>query len=338
MREPPPISEEQLRACLQAEYGLTPITLQFLPRGHDYNAGVYRVVSEQGIAYLCKLKAGPLNQASCLVPRYLADQGIASVVAPIRTANHALWTTRGNWTVILYPFIEGDTSPTGMTSEQWMETGAIFRRIHDAPLPAGGFPALRQETFDPSRYARWVYAFESEHLNTHEPSSIAERVLHASWLAHRPTIALAVASLEKLGKKLHPRALPLVICHADLHPANLLRDPGGPVHVIDWDDVMLAPRERDFIFIREPEADAFWEGYQPGEIDWTALTYFRWERIVGDFIETARLVCFRGELSEETKADIAWRFEQGLAAEGSHMLAVRAAEAHLAGRLDLFQT
>ncbi len=46
MREPPNIPEERLRTCLQDQYDLCPITLEFLPRGREYNAGVYRVVSE----------------------------------------------------------------------------------------------------------------------------------------------------------------------------------------------------------------------------------------------------------------------------------------------------
>src|SRR2546422_3174667 len=47
MREQPKIPEEYLRACLQDQYELIPVTLEFLPRGKDYHAGVYRVVSEQ---------------------------------------------------------------------------------------------------------------------------------------------------------------------------------------------------------------------------------------------------------------------------------------------------
>ena len=35
MREPPRITEEDLRACLQDQYDLSPVTLTFLPLGHD---------------------------------------------------------------------------------------------------------------------------------------------------------------------------------------------------------------------------------------------------------------------------------------------------------------
>src|SRR6185312_10588747 len=128
MREQPKIAIEDLRTCLQENYNLYPVTLEFLPLGLDYHAGVYRVVSEQGNSYLLKVKSGPLYEPGCLVPGYLRDQGITSVVAPVPTKKHALWTKAGDWTVIVYPFLDGDTNWTGMTDEQWREVGTIFQQ------------------------------------------------------------------------------------------------------------------------------------------------------------------------------------------------------------------
>jgi spectinomycin phosphotransferase len=240
-----------------------------------------------------------------------------------------LWTKLEDWNVIVYPFIDGDTSFTGMTKEQWKEVGAIFKRIHQVLLAPEGFESLRKETFDPTEYARWVRAFETQHLHSRHGGSVSERALHASWVAHQSTIHAGVTSLEKLAEVLQERPFPYVICHADLHPANLLRDHVGHVFVIDWDDVMLAPKERDFIFVREPQADAFWEGYGQAEIDWMALTYYCWERVVTDVIECARNVCFRDDLGEESRADEAQLFHETLAEEGSNMDAAYAAAAHL---------
>src|SRR5437764_13991646 len=89
MREQPKIPEERLRACLQDQYDLYPFTLEFLPLGLDYNAGVYRVVSEQSTAYVLKVTSRPLYEPRCLVPRYLEDQGITSVVAAVPTRSGA---------------------------------------------------------------------------------------------------------------------------------------------------------------------------------------------------------------------------------------------------------
>ena len=79
--------------------------------------------------------------------------------------------------------------------------------------------------------------------------------LSASWVAYKSTIHRVVTALEKLAGVLQRRSGPYVICHADLHPANLIRDDAGHVFVVDWDDVMLAPKERDFIFVNEASPD-----------------------------------------------------------------------------------
>ena len=265
MREPPRITEEDLRACLQDQYDLSPVTLTFLALGHDYDAGIYRVASEQGTAYALKVTTRSLYEPRCLVPRYLYDLGIASVVAPIPTRSSALWTQLSEWTVIVYPWISGESSLTGMTDEQWKQVGTIFQRIHQVMLPPGGFASLRKETFDPTEYVRWVRAFETQHGQTQGPGA-SERALR-SWVAHQSTIHTMVTSLEKLAAVLQSRSLPYVICHADLHARNLIRNRVGQVFVVDWDEVMLAPKERDFLFVRPPHAAAFFQGYGQAEID-----------------------------------------------------------------------
>jgi spectinomycin phosphotransferase len=329
MGEQPKIPEERLHACLHDRYDLNPVTIAFLPRGHDYHAGVYRVTGAQGTPYLLKVTSRSLYEPSCLVPGHLSDQGISAVVAPVPTTSGALWTTLADWIAIVYPFIDGDTSLTGMTNAQWRETGTVFKQIHQVPLPPGRFHSLRKETFDPAGYVRWVRDFETQHLPAAHHGPGSERALHTTWVAHQATIHRAVIILEKLAVGLQPRALPYVICHADLHAANLLRDHAGHVFVIDWDEVMLAPKERDFIFLREPQTDAFWEGYGQQAIDWLALTYYRWERIVQDFIENARDVCLRDDVAEATKADLVRRFDADLDEHGEHFTAAYAAAAHL---------
>src|SRR5256886_12297935 len=335
MREQPKIPEEQLRACFQDQYDLYPVTLEFLPLGLDYNAGVYRVVSEQGTAYLLKVTARPVYEARCLVPRYLNEQGITSVVAPIPTRSGALWTKLVDWTVIVYPFIDGDTSLTGMTNEQWKEVGTIFKRIHQVMLPPFGFESLQKETFDPTEYARWVRTFEAQHLHSRHDGSGSSRALRADWVAHQSTIHTAVTSLEKLAGVLQRRAGPYVICHADLHARNLLRDHASHVCVIGLEEVMLAPKERDFIFVRQPQAAAFWEGHGQRVIDWVALTYYHWERVVQDVIACAQDVCFTDDLGEETRADAAQLFHEILAEDQSNIDAAYAAAAHLPRDLSL---
>ncbi|HCI79159.1 MAG TPA: aminoglycoside phosphotransferase family protein [Ktedonobacter sp.] len=344
MREQPQISIDRLKSYLQEQYGLFSVEIDFLALGLDYNAGVYRVKGlidvegfegEQEISYFLKVKAGTLYEPGCLVSAYLCSHGITKVVAPILTRNRTLWTQIDNWTIIVYPYIEGDTSWSGMTDEQWKETGAIFKHIHQAPLLVSGFESIRKETFDVMGYSRWIHAFKAQHIHAENDKNVsdARQVLLASWRRHQITIDTAIRHMEKLAAVLQKQSLPYVICHADLHPANLIRDRLGHVHVIDWDEVMLAPKERDFIFVRETPVDTsmtasippFFQGYGQTEINWIALTYYRYERVIQDVIECTREVFFKEDVSEEARVDAAQLFDEVLSRDGEMETALKTA-------------
>ncbi len=336
MREKPGIPEERLRACIQAQYGITAATLDFLPLGLDTRAGVYRVADEQGIPYLLKAKFGPFYEPSCLIPGYLRDQGVGSVVAPLPTRANTLWARIGEWAVILYPFIEGDSDwDPSLTDMHWQALGTAVKEIHQVGLPTEGIGLPRRETFDPMEYIRWVRDFEALPAHARGGSSIRQE-FRACWMEHRATIHAALTSLETLATVLQKQSGPHVICHADLHPGNIIRDHAERVFVIDWDDVMLAPKEHDFLFVGEPPAAGsaredirpFFQGYGETEIDWVALTYYLWERVVTDVIACAKDVLFRDDLEEETKVEMVQLFRDVLK-EGGEVDAARSAAAHL---------
>ncbi|GCE21684.1 phosphotransferase enzyme family protein [Dictyobacter kobayashii] len=340
MREKPAILDEQLRTCLQEYYAITVAELKFLPLGLDMQAGVYRVVDEQGASYLLKLKAGLCYEPGCTVPRYLAKQGITSVVAPLPTTENTLWTRLGKWTVMLYPFIDGVASfQAAMSEQQWRVVGMTFRQIHQTRLPAEGFPALRTETFDPTGYSACIAAFEKQHTGLQGGSS-SERALRSDWMDYQPTIHAVATLMEELAPVLQRQAGPHVICHADLHPGNLIRNQGERVFVIDWDEVMLAPKERDFLFVGEGNTTGsvaqkvapFFQGYGATEIDWVALTYYKCERVVQDLIVCFQDVFYRDDLEEETRAASAQLFHDVLA-PGGEIEAAFAAATHLPANL-----
>ena len=74
---------------------------------------------------------------------------------------------------------------------------------------------------------------------------------------------------DRLGRELAGEPFPLVLCHADLHTWNVLVDAGGRLWIADWDEAVLAPRERDLFFVvggidpglvRPSDTAAFFEG------------------------------------------------------------------------------
>jgi spectinomycin phosphotransferase len=314
MLDEPRISPDQLRAICEDQYDLVDATLEFLPIGKDNRTGVYRAVSQQGIPYLVKVRSGPFYEASCLIPRYLRNQGITSVVAPLPTNSNTVWARIGEWTVILYPFIEGDTGWTPpVTLRYWKAVGTALDQIHHVNPPSSvDCPSLRRETFDTAGYRLSISDIEAHQI--HSPGSGRyQQEFRSVWIAHESTIHRAISEMEALAALLQEHSGLFVVCHADLHPGNIIRSQGNQVFLIDWDEVMLAPKERDFLFVGavperasglvEPTVSPFFLGYGRMEIDWVALTYYLWERVIQDLIANAEEVFLRDDLGEETKAD-----------------------------------
>jgi len=124
MLEKPDIQDEKIIACLQAEYGLLIGQLTFLPLGADQNTAVYRVVAGDGRAYFVKLRGSLFDQTSVTLPKFLSDQGIEQIIAPLATKTGSLWANLEAFTVILYPFVEGQNGyKVGLSERQWHDFG-----------------------------------------------------------------------------------------------------------------------------------------------------------------------------------------------------------------------
>lgn len=311
MLEKPAISELEIETCLQQSYGLHPASLDFLPWGNDANGWVYRVSGADGASYFLKLKQGALYPAAYLAPGFFKDQGITSVVAPLPTRANELWAPLGNLTAILYPFIEGDNGwNNGLPGQRWQELGAAVKSIHSLEPPAYLLETLRKERFDLQEYLE-LHTLDRQ-LYIMEGKDALEREFIAIWKAKRPIITGLLNQMVKLAAILREASLPLVICHADLHPGNVLLDPGGPLFIIDWDDVMLAPKERDFLFVEvgdlaESQPPPFFQGYGKVAINWLALAYYRCERVIQDVLAFAQDVFFRPDFGPENRASsVGW--------------------------------
>src|SRR6185312_7587812 len=101
----------------------------------------------------------------------------------------------------------------------------------------------------------------------------------------------------KLAEELKKKQREFIICHADLHGANVLIDTNNQLYIVDWDTLMFAPKERDLMFVgggvggfwnKKGEEELFYRGYGEMKINHTALTYYRYERIVQDIVEFSK--------------------------------------------------
>ncbi len=283
-----------LRAHLREAYGLDIASLQRLHLGADVNAAVFRATTDGGTSYFVKVRHGDFDAISVTLPGFLGRQGIPHLIVPVESRSGQGWTRLDDVTVVVHPFVAGRSGMEAALSQQhWRDLGRALRRIHDAALPPALARGLRRETFSP--HARdTVRAFLAA-LDTQVPAGDDARRFLAFVKEHSEDVRQLVKRAEALGLALERRAPDFTVCHADLHAGNVLIGDDGGFFIVDWDQPVLAPRERDLMFVggaqgflghsAEEEHALFHQGYGPVQVDWDALAYYRHERIVQDIAE-----------------------------------------------------
>jgi spectinomycin phosphotransferase len=291
MLEKPDIPEELIHSRLQEEYGLPAREITFLPLGADVNTAVYRIEAGDGRPYFLKLRKGNFDETVVAVPLFLKQQGIRGIIAPLETRTGRGWGSLGNYRMILHPFVEGENAfHVDLPDRQLIELGEVLRHIHAAQAPAELRRLLPREVFSP-QWRQMVRGFQAQVEEAVFEEPVAAE-LAAFMGARREEIGRVVGRAEELARILRARPLEPVLCHADLHAGNLLVTGDGALFIVDWDNPILAPRERDLMFINagiggaldgERAEALFHQGYGQVKMDRTVLAYYRYERIVQDF-------------------------------------------------------
>jgi spectinomycin phosphotransferase len=309
MLEKPNLSDEKIIASLRDHYGIT-AAIEFLPIGNDATAWVYRVVGEGGTAYFLKLKKGAVYEPSVTIPRFLKDNGIEQAVAPLPTRDGQLWAAVESFALILYPFIDGQSGmEVGLSDAQWVELGGILRKMHAIQLPDSLAAQVQRETFTP-RWGKLVRELDVK-IPVMAYENPGSQALAAFWLERAAEIRQIVERAEALGRMLQNRALPFVLCHTDIHTANVLVDRADNLHIVDWDQPILAPKERDLMFmLNTPGETLFFKGYGETAVDWTAFAYYRYEWVVQELGDYGARMFLMDDLGDETRADSLRGFRQ----------------------------
>jgi spectinomycin phosphotransferase len=302
------LSDALIIRCIEEHYRLKIIDLEFLALGNAPHTWVYMISTSDAMRYFLKIKQGEVTFTSVNIPYYLLDSGIKQVVASVPTKSGHLWTSLHEYSLILYPYIDGKSGlQVGLSIDQWRELGAILRNIHLTHLPSTIRSLIEYESFvlKPS----WLHTINTlqQMLGHHGHKSGFDVEFTTFWLEHLTEINGIVKRASELGQLLSKRMLPFVLCHSDIHTANILVNEQNQLFIVDWDRPILAPQERDIMFILEgiePHSHsehAFILGYGETRLDPLALAYYRYEWVVQELGEYGEQLCFSTNSGLETK-------------------------------------
>jgi len=305
--------------ALLERYGLDAVSIEPVAGGQDAQARVYRVATRDPDArYLVKVRpADAARDVAAVVTRHLHETGARHVVAPVQP--RAGKKPEPGFALTVSPFVDGRTGvEAGLSDRQWRELGAFTRRLHATVPPSSVVGLLGTETYRPAEIDL-VRRIDAELAGQKPSPSGAAGDVAASWRVRRDTILALADRTEELGRQLARGALPLVLCHADLHTWNVVVDVAGELWVVDWDEAVLAPKERDLMFVVggisarlvTPQATkAFFAGYGETTIDEPALAYYRHAWAIQDIGSYAQQA-LHGDERPEAARIFASLFEPG---------------------------
>lgn len=302
MLEKPDLADANIIEQLESRYAIRIHALKFLPIGNDQRAWAYRVEADGG-AFFLKLRKGGTKPASLIAPHYLKSLGIEQVVAPLETALGGLLVSEGDYDLILYPFIDGRSAwQISLTLKQWRAWGKIMRRIHGSSPNSQVLNASEREVFG-VKWLNKISRVEDLLRRANFRSEVAEEAARV-WREQEDEIQRCRRRFREMGALLAVDPPPFVLCHADIHTANIILEPRGEIRIVDWDETVLAPKERDLMFFvndghTRGETDAFFAGYDGGKINWLALTYYKYDWVVQEFADYGERIFLSSEIGRK---------------------------------------
>jgi spectinomycin phosphotransferase len=280
------MDEASVRNWVGEEFGISLVSLDPIGHGADAAALLWRGNDATGRAYAVKLTGGG-SPAGLVVPTALHRQGVHGVAAPLPSLDGRTWTEHDGRRLSLVPWVSDRRAVGGRMSEtHWRAYGRLVADVHATDVSVLG-DAVPVDDFTNQRLLDAIGQLH-EGVDGSDPVG---RAAAAEWRAAAPEVGVLEDFMTGLGQVLRQRDTRRVLCHSDPHLGNVLLGDDG-VWLVDWDDAVLAPVERDLMFVlvgvlAEPVTDEqqarFFEGYGAVTIDEQLIAYYRSMRALEDF-------------------------------------------------------
>ena len=206
----------------------------------------------------------------------LQESGLRDrICRPVRTAEDGLFYVHDRIAGALFSFIPGEAVGYGRpyTGEELRQLSRIVKELHS--IPGDTFADIC-----PAEAYELPFCDALKRLLLSETGGLPE-AFRKEAEGEREMLLGRIKTLREEARELKEEKLPFVLCHTDIHGGNLIRDPQGKLWLIDWENVMLAPKEADlFSFCEEEYANLFCEN-----ADERALRYYLLRRDLEDIQE-----------------------------------------------------
>lgn len=291
----------QLTRLLQEHYAIHATSITPGTRSLVSKTCVVEAAQAKYFAKLVPVSRYSANlEASLPVLNAMHRLGLQQINYPVATTDGRLSVTLENEILMLFNFIEGEWT-FDYSFEKYVE---LIARVHQITPQLQ--VSIQRETFsDP-----YIELFERQ-LNDLLTSSFTnphEQELQRVTRLYAAELQTDLQRYKELFPRLrHAHDVEFVLTHGDA-PGNILRNDQGELFLIDWDDVMLAPRERDTWFhLGSVEFLPLYRRTFPNyEADQRLYAFYLYRRYVEDLSGAAEQILAPGATDEEKALGLAY--------------------------------
>ena len=287
---------------IETEYDIQIHETEQLFLGADKDSYVYKVKLGNNKTCFLKIRTGLFIEPSVTIPYILYNALLPQktnrhIIEPIKTSKGNLFFKMEDCTVILYPFITGQSGiQRDLAETQWIELGKLLYQIHNFKWPPDTASpealGISWEKFGDE----WVSSLANymKELETRRVDNNYEKQFINLLVSRKKFMNDIIARTEELVSQIKTMELKYCICHADLHAANIFISDDNNFFIVDWDTLIFAPKERDLMFIgggvankwnKREEEELFYRGYgEYDKVNRAILSYYRYVRIIEDMV------------------------------------------------------
>jgi spectinomycin phosphotransferase len=243
------IDRSSVKKVIQEEFGISITSMTPVPK-----VEITRAYSIEGVDHKrFFLKIYPDDSIPDSAFTFAHDlfykAGIANVVCPTRAKSGPLRIRIGESYVALYNFIAGKTAEESRFNDsQFEKLGELLAKIHRSNKLLGEYSV--KGNFEISFETKFLAVFGELDRLTKDSTEYRKKV-RLFLDPYRERFMEELATLRELQSKVRQMDLEFVNCHGEPSPGNVLISDVSEVCLLDWDEPILAPKEKDLLFFKD---------------------------------------------------------------------------------------
>ena len=317
MKTEPSLSKQYLKEKINQHYGLNLKILDFLPIGED--SWCYRGIGEHEV-FIQLIKDKIVGKKTTELQQFLINNEIP-VLIPLMDRSEQSVVDIGNFGLILYPYITGSSLMKSKNTDHQNASlregiGSIVAHLHTLVKGNENRPFnLPKEDFTNFQTECQLIIYPDQCPSSYNQNNdmLVDKLTNFIQ-ARQSELRNLIEVATRLGSNLRRRELSYVLCHGDIHEDNILLVDSGKKYIIDWDNAILAPKERDLFFFDKNKD--YLTGYfrnfdearsiSPLSVDPYVIDYYVLEWALQEIYDYGNRILFDTKFDQDGRLD-AWQ-------------------------------